>query len=149
MLSHLSSLLRNRRPLVVQFGTYVGVGLAAAAVHFLTLFALVERGLLGPVAGSGAGFVAGGVVSYVLNRQFTFTASRSHAGAVPRFALVAWVAFLLNAGLMNLFVHDLDIQYMLAQTLTTILNTLWTFTGHRLWAFAHRPPEPNQGARRA
>lgn len=145
----LSALIRRHRPLAVQFGTYVGVGLAATAAHFSTLLVLVERAGLGPVTASAAGFLVGGVVSYVLNRQFTFAATRSHAAAVPRFALVAAVAFALNAALMDLFVHDLDLQYLLAQALTTLINTAWTFTGHRLWAFAHRAPEPDQAARRA
>lgn len=139
MLSDLPRLLRRHRPLAVQFGTFVGVGLAAAVAHFSLLFVLVEQELLGPVAASAAGFVAGGVVSYVLNRRLTFSATRSHAGAVPRFALVAGGAFILNAVLMDLLVHRLGVQYLLAQVITTGINTFLTFTGHRLWAFAHQP----------
>lgn len=139
MLSALPRLLRRHRPLAVEFGTFVGVGLAAAVAHFSTLFVLVEQDLLGPVAASACGFVTGGVVSYVLNRRLTFAATRSHAGAVPRFALVAGGAFILNAVLMDLLVHRLGVQYLLAQVVTTGINTFLTFTGHRLWAFAHQP----------
>ncbi|MEP9352605.1 GtrA family protein [Xanthobacter sp. KR7-65] len=124
--------------LVRQFATFVGVGLAAAAAHFSTLAVLVEMDALGPVLASAVGFVAGGTVSYVLNRRFTFEATRSHAGAVPRFIAVAGVAFGLNEALMWLFVHEVGLFYLLAQFLTTGITMMWTFTGYRAWAFAHR-----------
>lgn len=143
MQSSLAGLLNRHRGLARQFLVFAGVGLAAAVAHFGTLALLVERGLLGPVAASAVGFVAGGIVSYVLNRRFTFESTRSHAGAVPRFILVAGVAFVLNGVLMDLLVHRLGLFYLLAQVVTTGINMVWTFTGHRLWAFAHR-----DGARR-
>ena len=147
MTSSLSRHFARHRPLAVQFGTFVGVGVAAAMAHFSVLFMLVEQELFGPVAASACGFVAGGVVSYLLNRRLTFAATRSHAGAVPRFALVAGGAFIVNAVLMDLLVHRLGVQYLLAQVVTTGINTFLTFTGHRLWAFAHR--DADQPARRA
>lgn len=132
------------RDLIRQFSTFVGVGLTAAAAHFSTLTLLVETELLGPVAASAVGFVAGGIVSYVLNRRFTFESTRSHAGAVPRFIMVAGVAFVLNGALMGFLVHRMELFYLLAQVITTGITMIWTFTGYRLWAFAHRT-----GARQA
>lgn len=132
------------RDLIRQFSIFVGVGLVATAAHFATLAFLVEAGRVGPVAASALGFVAGGIVSYSLNRRFTFESTRTHAGAVPRFMVVAGVAFVLNGLLMGFLVHDMGIFYLLAQAITTGLTMLWTFTGYRLWAFGHRP-----GARRA
>lgn len=128
--------------LIRQFARFVGVGLAAAAAHFSTLALLVEADALGPVFASAVGFVAGGTVSYILNRRFTFDATRSHAGAVPRFMAVAGVAFVLNEALMWLFVHEIGLFYLLAQFLTTGITMMWTFTGYRAWAFAHRTRVP-------
>lgn len=135
----LARLAEEYRDLIRQISSFVGVGLTATAAHFATLALLVEADLFGPVASSACGFVVGGTVSYVLNRRYTFESSRSHAGAVPRFAVVAGVAFILNGVLMNLFVHDLGLFYLLAQAITTGITMLWTFTGYRMWAFAHRP----------
>ena len=126
--------------LIRQFARFVGVGLAAAAAHFSTLALLVEMDAVGPVLASAVGFIVGGMVSYILNRRFTFDATRSHAGAVPRFIVVAGVAFVLNEALMWLFVHEAGIFYLLAQFLTTGITMMWTFTGYRVWAFAHRSP---------
>ncbi len=126
--------------LIRQFARFVGVGLTAAAAHFSTLAILVEMDAVGPVLASAVGFIVGGMVSYILNRRFTFDATRSHAGAVPRFIVVAGIAFVLNEALMWLFVHEAGIFYLLAQFLTTGITMMWTFTGYRVWAFAHRSP---------
>ena len=50
-----------------QFGMFFGVGIAAAIVHYGLLVALVEGAGLEPVPATLAGYVAGGLVSYVLN----------------------------------------------------------------------------------
>lgn len=134
----IAALVHRYRDLIRQFSTFVGVGLAATAAHFAALALVVENEWLGPVAGSAVGFVVGGIVSYSLNRRFTFDSTRSHAGAVPRFMVVAGVAFILNGGLMDLLVHRLGLFYLLAQAITTGLIMLWTFSGYRIWAFAHR-----------
>ncbi|MFG1352192.1 GtrA family protein [Xanthobacter autotrophicus] len=144
MPSSLAELVLKYRDLIRQLASFVGVGLAATAAHFAALTLMVENGLTGPVAGSGVGFVVGGIVSYALNRRFTFESTRSHAGAVPRFMVVAGVAFVLNGLIMGLLVHQLGLYYLLAQAITTGIIMLWTFSGYRLWAFAHRA-----GARQA
>ncbi len=122
----------------MQFATFVGVGLTAAAGHFSTLAFLVEYHWADPVLGSLAGFLVGSVISYCLNRRFTFESTRTHAGALPRFAAVAGVAFVLNGVLMDILTHRIGLYYLFAQVITTGLVLIWTFTAYRLWAFAHK-----------
>ncbi|RLP75903.1 GtrA family protein [Xanthobacter tagetidis] len=131
--------IRRYQPLIRQVISFAGAGGAAAVGHFSTLAALVELDLAGPVRASACGFLVGGVISYVLNRRFTFNATRSHVGAVPRFIAVAGVAFVLNAFLMDLLVHRLGLFYLLAQVITTGLVLIWTFSAYRIWAFRHAP----------
>lgn len=130
--------IRRYRPLLLQILSFGWVGLVATGAHFATLALLVEREIAGPVAGSVAGSLVGAVVSYVLNRLFTFDSTRSHAGAVPRFAVVALGAFILNGVLMDVLVHRLGVYYLLAQVFSTGITLIWTFSGYRIWAFADR-----------
>lgn len=141
----LPTLIARYRPLIRQFAVFVGVGLTAAAGHFATLALLVEAAGFGPVLASACGFLVGATISYNLNRRFTFDATRSHAGAVPRFAIVAGTAFVLNAILMDVLVHRLGVFYLLAQVITIGLTMIFTFTSYRLWAFAHREEETPAG----
>ena len=130
--------VRRYRPLALQFGSFVWVGLLATGAHFATLALLVERGLAGPVVGTVAGSGVGALISYSLNRLFTFDSTRTHAGAVPRFIVVALVAFALNALIMELLARQLGLYYLLAQVGATGITLVWTFTSYRLWAFADR-----------
>lgn len=124
--------------LAAQFLRYGAVGIAAAVAHYGTLIGLVETGLAGAVPAALAGFVAGGVVSYVLNRRYTFDSDRSHAGAVPRFAVIAFGAFLMTGLFMQVLTAWLGLHYLLAQLITTGIVLVWTFFANRFWTFGAR-----------
>jgi putative flippase GtrA len=70
---------------LAQLVAYGGSGAGAAVAHYGVLIALVELFAVHPVPATLTGFVAGGVVSYALNRRFTFAATarmRRPAGAL-------------------------------------------------------------------
>lgn len=136
-LSAVIDLMRRQHRLVRQFLVFAVVGVIAAVGHFGTLALLVETGLASPVPASALGFVIAASMSYALNRQFTFNATRRHVDAAWRFAVVAVVGFLLNGVLMQFFAVYLGIYYLLAQAITTLLVMVSNFLGYRIWAFAH------------
>jgi putative flippase GtrA len=118
-----------------QFGAFFGVGVVAAVVHYGMLIALVEAGGLRPVPATLAGYVAGGLVSYLLNRHLTYASDRPHAEAGWRFAVVAFVGFLLTWGFMHVFTGWWGIPYLVAQLVTTGIVLFWSFVAHKLWTF--------------
>ncbi len=118
-----------------QFVVFVLVGLAAAVAHFGVLIALVEAGGLSPAPATLAGYVAGGLVSYVLNRRHTYESDRPHAEAGWRFAVVAGVGFLLTYASMTLLHDWLGLHYLLAQVLTTGTVLIWSFLAHKAFTF--------------
>nr|WP_128563474.1 GtrA family protein [Methylobacterium crusticola] len=122
-----------------QFAAYVGVGLAALAVHYGLLVGLVEAARLDPVRAALAGYVAGGVVSYTLNRRLTYASDRPHAEATWRFAIVALVGLSLTWLAMAALTRGLGLPYLPAQVVTTGTVVFWNFSGNRLWTFARRP----------
>jgi putative flippase GtrA len=127
--------LRALHRFVWQFVAFFGVGIVAAIVHYGLLYLLVEAFFYHPVSASLAGYVAGGVVSYVLNRIFTYEARRGHLEAAWRFAIVAGFGFLLTWLLMELFHSRLGWHYLLAQLVTTGIVLVWSFLAHKYWSF--------------
>lgn len=119
-----------------QFAAFFGVGLAAAAVHYGLLILLVEGGGSHPVPATLAGYVAGGMVSYGLNRRHTYRSSRPHREAGWRFAVVAVVGFLLTWLSMHVLVEGLGGPYLPAQVVTTGVVMIWSFAAHKAWTFA-------------
>jgi putative flippase GtrA len=124
-----------------QFSSFFRVGLVAAAVHYGTLIGLVELGHAHPIPATLAGYAGGGIVSYALNRRYTYRSDRSHGEASWRFAVVTLVGFLLTWALMSLFgwlagpAFGLRHVYLGAQLVTTGLVLCWSFLAHRLWTF--------------
>lgn len=121
-----------------QFASYGVVGLAAAVAHYGALIGLVELGGAAPVPATLAGFVLGAIVSYALNRWLTFDATRTHAEAGWRFALVAFGGFVLTGALMHLFVTRAGLPYLPMQLVTTLIVMVFTFGGHKVFSFADR-----------
>jgi putative flippase GtrA len=117
------------------------VGVLAALAHYGTLIGLVEGAHVWPVTATLAGYVVGGVVSYVLNRRHTFASERPHGEASWRFALVAFVGFCLTGLIMHGFVDRLGAPYFPAQLVTTGIVLVWSFVANKLWTF-NTPPVP-------
>ena len=118
-----------------QLSAFFGVGVIAAIVHYSALIGLVEAAGFEPVPATLAGYIAGGVVSYALNRRHTYASARPHAEATWRFATVAFVGFLLTGGFMHVFTQALGAPYLPAQVVTTAIVLVWSFVAHRLWTF--------------
>ena len=119
-----------------QFAAFFGVGVAAAVVHYGLLVVLVEGGSVHPVPATLAGYVAGGLVSYGLNRRHTYRSRRPHREATWRFAVVALVGFMLTWLFMHVFTVWLGAPYIPAQLVTTGIVMLWSFLAHKAWTFA-------------
>lgn len=122
-----------------QISAFAVVGLIAALAHYGALVGLVEGAGWRAVPATLVGYVAGGLVSYALNRRHTFASDRPHAEAGWRFAAVAGVGFGLTWGFMHLFVDVLGAPYLPAQLVTTGLVLVWSFLANKLWTFGAGP----------
>jgi putative flippase GtrA len=129
--------------LLRQFIAFSGVGVVAAVAHYGVLIALVEIGRITPVIATLWGFVAGAIVSYVLNRRFTFQSDRPHRSAVPRFLAVTAGGFVLNGVAMWILNEQWGVPYLVAQVVATGIVLFWNFTANRFWTFG-----ATSGARR-
>jgi putative flippase GtrA len=126
-----------------QFAAFFGVGLVAAIVHYGLLISLVEGYRMDPVPAALAGYVAGGVVSYLLNRRHTYASDRPHVEATWRFAIVAVIGFGLTWAGMAILVRGLAMPYLAAQLVTTGIVLFWSFLAHKFWTFREPiPPLP-------
>lgn len=118
-----------------QLTAFAGVGVLAAVAHYGVLIGLVEAGGFAPVPATLLGYVAGGLLSYVLNRRLTYASDRPHAEAGWRFAVVAAVGFVLTGGFMHVFTGCLGAPYIPAQLATTGIVLVWSFIAHKVWTF--------------
>jgi putative flippase GtrA len=126
--------------LLRQFSSFFWIGLVAAGVHYSLLVGLVQLAHFAVLPSTLAGYTAGGVVSYLLNRQHTFKTGRPHEESSWRFVVVAGVGFGLTSVFMYVFYDLWRVQYLLAQVVTTGIVMLWSFAAHKFWTFRFVPP---------
>jgi putative flippase GtrA len=125
--------------MLLQFGTYLVVGVCAAIGHYGTLIVLTEVFDVDPVRASIVGFVVAGTISYVLNYRFTFRSTKRHVEALPIFGFVVAIAFMINWFSMIFFNRILNFHYLPSQLITTGIMLIWQFTANKLWTFRAAP----------
>ena len=57
-----------------------------------------------------------------------------------RWAIVQGCGLAINEGLLYLFVHDAQLDKLIAQACATVVVTISTFAANRAWSFRVHPP---------
>lgn len=115
------------------------VGLAAAGVHWLVVWLLVQSGVLAALWANPWGFLTAFWVSYFGHRHGSFAEQGHHhriRDTLPKFALVASVSFLFNELLFYALLRWTPLPYSLALIIVIGVVALGTFLASRHWAFA-------------
>ena len=126
--------MAHHHPLI-QFVLFAMVGCAAAVGHYGVLIALAELLATPPVLASAAGFIVGGVISYLLNYGHVFRSEQDHLPTAAKFVAVATVGLCLNSAIMWLLAERIGLHYLLAQVTATALVMVWSFGANRYWTF--------------
>ena len=118
---------------LARFGT---VGLAAAAVHYGTLVAVVESGLA-PAAANGLAFLVALSVTFLGQSLWAFAGAAPMGAArrLGRFAAAAATGLAANAALMALAVGA-GLPYRAGFVLCLLVVPALSFALARLWVFA-------------
>ena len=143
MLRRLLDSSLTRFLLVGVVNTLVGTGVMFALYN---LAGLHRWGNPGFWLSTAANYLVGGVVSFFLNRRFTFRSRQRGAGVALRFALNVAVCMLLGYGLAKRLVARLlsgtalsaQLQGNLAMLVGMTLYVALNYLGQRFFAFRER-----------
>lgn len=123
-----------------QFLQFAAVGLTGTAVQYACIqiavvFELSLLGKLPAVTGSAVGYILGSISNYILNYFLTFRSGKSHVEAAAKYFTILAVGWLINLGMMTLFVAHWGWWHWYGQVLTTGFVLCWNFGGSKFWAF--------------
>ncbi len=113
---------------------FVAVGLANTAVGLSIIYLLKWFGS-GDVAANAAGYALGLMVSFVLNRRWTFAHSGAAVPAALRFLLVFAVSYLANLFTVLWLIDVLHVNGYVAQVMGVPPYTILFYFGSRHFAF--------------
>jgi putative flippase GtrA len=121
-----------------QFSSFLAIGVATTAVHYAVLIALVEALAISPVWATTAGFLAAVLLSYLLNRRYTFDELPAFRTGLLKYLATASVGLVLNAGTMALLTKW-GLHYVLAQLIASGVALVWNFSAARFVVFKSPP----------
>ena len=118
------------------FGKYLLVGVANTIFGFSIIFFLMwlEIPQITPKVANFIGYFCGFILSYFLNKNFTFGSKNSHRHDFTRFALVMICAYLINLAVLEICLNCGTNKYF-AQIIAGIFYTISGFIFNRFFAF--------------
>lgn len=126
-----------RPRLAVQIRRYAVTGLINTGLGLAVILALHLGAGVGLVSANAAGYGAGWLVSYALNRSWTF----GHAGAIrrslPAYLVLVVVAFVANIWLISRLL-SLGLPYVTAQIAGAVFYSVAVFAGAKHVVFLDR-----------
>lgn len=121
-----------RLPLI-KYGIVGGLG---TGIHFAVLILLVEMWSMNPVAASIVGFIVVLIISYMLNRMWTFEDRQSgYAKQFMKYVVVSCAGMVINTLIMYVSVEWLSISYIIGQLISTVVVPIHNYIWNRRWTF--------------
>ena len=131
LLELLKNLFRRFRR-IISFGA---IGLVNTGLDFL-VYTICYSGLaLSPRASQAAGYVAGVLCSFILNRTITFRdGTRTPALQILLFVLVNAVSFAVTSNLIGVLV-DWGLNSYIAKAVVTAVSMFINYFGYKIFVF--------------
>lgn len=115
------------------------VGIVNTLVGLAVIFGLMFFFGIGPGVANALGYAIGLLISFVLNRLWTFESGRSVKDVLPKYLAVAFLSYLLNLGIVLSASSGLGINPYVSQVMGIVSYTIFMFCGCRWFVFAsHR-----------
>lgn len=126
----------------MSFLRFSAVGVANTLLGLTIIFALMRFGGLQYIVANAVGYAVGTVVSFVLNRSWTFYHKGPVLSSAVRWVLVIAIAYAANVFIVILPHEYLGIDRYISQGLGVFAYTGLSYLGGRFYAFS---PKLNLG----
>ena len=136
MSSILSALTSYRQS---NFIGFLLVGVANTLVGLSVIYLIKWLGAAGDTIANACGYVFGLLVSFILNRNWTFRHSGTVLPAAIRFLMVFAIAYAANLGVVLILIHQVGVNGYFAQLLGVPPYTALFYLGSRYFAFRRHP----------
>ncbi|HEV2270733.1 MAG TPA: GtrA family protein [Steroidobacteraceae bacterium] len=114
---------------------YLGVGVLNTLVGLGAIYACMYALGLGDVLSNFIGYSLGIILSFILNKYWTFENTQAGGPQFVRFLLVVATAYLLNLAVVEACIHLLGMSRYFAQAAGIPPYTLAGYVGSRYFAF--------------
>jgi putative flippase GtrA len=118
-----------------RFFRYGVVGGFGTVIHLVIIFLFVEYFKLTPIVSSVAGFFIVLVVSYFLNRFWTFQTKNTNRFQFIKYVIVSVIGLVINISIMYITIDILLWPYLLGAITMSFFVALTNFILNQVWTF--------------
>ena len=118
-----------------QFLLYCVIGASGVTLDFGIYSLLVKTRLLDYQAANAAGYSSGTLLSFILNARFNFRVTDKIPLRLLSFFSIAFLGWLVSAGLLHLLIGRFDFDKYLSKLATLIVIVLLQYNLNRLLSF--------------
>lgn len=122
---------------------YLLVGIVNTIFGYCIIFALMFFGVI-PETANLIGYICGIILSYFLNKTFTFKSQNSHKKDFWRFAIAMALAYLINLAVLVITHRMLGIDKYVSQIISGIFYTASGYIFNRFFAFKNTNRESSE-----
>ncbi|HYD80936.1 MAG TPA: GtrA family protein [Paucimonas sp.] len=123
-----------------QFFRYILVGVMNSAVGYSVIFGCMYLAGLSPEASNIVGYAVALVVSYLLNRHYTFNSTQKRRSEITRFLAVFAVAYGLNFLALLALVYRLGVHEGASQIIAGVVYVAFSYLMNKYYVFRRREP---------
>jgi putative flippase GtrA len=123
-----------------QFLKFGIVGLFNTLLGYAVIFSCMYLLKLSPILSNVLGYMVGLVVSYVLNRQFTFENKSKSKLQILRFLIVFAVSYAINLILLVVSMQTFGLQAGISQVIGGVGYVLTSFLLNKYYVFVAKTP---------
>jgi putative flippase GtrA len=121
-----------------QFIRYVAVGVFNTLFGYMIIFGCMYLLNMSPELSNMAGYAVGVIVSYSLNRRFTFNSTQERRKEILRFLAVFGVAYTLNFLTLLVLLHQLHVNEAISQIVAGVVYVAVGFLMNKYYVFKIR-----------
>lgn len=118
-----------------QFIKFLMVGVLNTSLGYAVIFSCMYLAGLSAVASNVTGYLVGLIISYALNRNFTFKSTSKSGLEIARFLFVFLVAYLANLGVLILLIRYAAVHEGAAQVLAGMVYVVTSFLMNKYYVF--------------
>ena len=118
-----------------QFLLYCVIGMSGVALDFGTYSLLVKANVLNYQAANAVGYSSGTLLSFIMNARFNFRVTDKIPLRLISFFSVAFLGWLVSAGLLYLLIGRFGFDKYLSKIATLFVVLLLQYNLNRLFSF--------------
>lgn len=125
---------KNSKILSNSFIKYIIVGAINTTASFIIIFYLMYKGAIPEIA-NFIGYISGVLLSYLLNKYFTFKSKNKHTKEFIKFSICMGIAYLINLFTLIIFYRYFEINEYISQIISAVFYTLSGYLLSKFYAF--------------